>query len=115
MIPTDTRPRLDDKCTKKVQHIVGSLLYYARAIDLTILMALSTIVREQVKSTEKTEKVVQKLLDYGAMYPDAKVRYYARNMILNIYSDASYTSLFLRTATARWRRNLHQRGNIHPL
>ena len=50
--PTDNTLRLPEKRMKRIQCIVGSLLYYAQAVDLTMLMALSTIAREQAKATE---------------------------------------------------------------
>ena len=34
------------------------------------------------------------LLDYLATHPDAKMRFYGCNMILNVHSDASYLSIF---------------------
>ena len=74
---------------KVVQQVVGGLLYYARAVDLTILPALSAIASEQTKATEATEARVNQLLDYVATKPNAKVRYHASDMILNIHSDAS--------------------------
>jgi hypothetical protein len=40
-IAPDTTPLLDAKGIKRVQKIVGSILYYARAVDMTVLMALS--------------------------------------------------------------------------
>jgi hypothetical protein len=42
-LPTNVFPRLNKNGIRKVQRIVGSILYYARAVDMTILMALSTI------------------------------------------------------------------------
>ena len=42
-IPTDISPKLSNKEIKEIQHIVGSILYYARAVDITVLMALSSI------------------------------------------------------------------------
>ena len=42
-LPPDDSPLLDKAGIKKVQQIVGSILYYARAVDMTVLMALSTI------------------------------------------------------------------------
>jgi hypothetical protein len=39
--PTDDSPLLDAAGQKRLQQIVGSFLYYARAVDPTILMALS--------------------------------------------------------------------------
>jgi hypothetical protein len=53
-IPPDSSPKLDAKGIKRVQKIVGSILYYARAVDMTMLMALSSIAVEQTKATEKT-------------------------------------------------------------
>ena len=42
---------LDKKCINYVQQVVGSLLYYAQAIDGKILPALNTIGSEQAKPT----------------------------------------------------------------
>ena len=39
----DTTTPLDTKETKRIQSIVGALLYYARSIDNTILPALNDI------------------------------------------------------------------------
>ncbi len=49
----DATAVLDAKGFKQVQQIVGSILYYARAVDMTVLMALSSIAVEQTKATEK--------------------------------------------------------------
>jgi hypothetical protein len=40
---SDTSTLLDDKCKHRIQEIVGSLLYYARAVDNKLLVALSAI------------------------------------------------------------------------
>ncbi len=52
-LPTDETRKLTDAKIKQVQKNVGSILCYARAADMTVLMALSTIVSEQTKGTEK--------------------------------------------------------------
>ena len=75
-----------------IQQVVGTILYYARAVDLTVLMALSTIASEQAKATKKTIKNVGQMLDYLAWFADATVRFVASDMILNIHLDASYQS-----------------------
>ena len=63
-------------------------LYYGRAVDYTILLALSVIASEQSNGTKRTmEKTIQ-LLDYLATHPAAKVRFHASSMILNIHSNA---------------------------
>jgi hypothetical protein len=91
-LPPDASPKLDAKGIKRVQQIVGSILYYARAVDLTVLMALSSIAMEQTKATQKTMSRCIQLLDYLAGHSDAKIRFHASDMILNIHSDASYLS-----------------------
>ena len=52
ILEPDTSPLLDKKVIKYVQHVVGSLLYYDRAIDGTMLPALNTIESEQDKPTK---------------------------------------------------------------
>ena len=67
-------------------------LYYGRAVDNTILPALSAIASEQANGTERTmEKTIQ-LLDYLATHPAAKIQFHALAVNLNIHSDASYLS-----------------------
>ena len=56
-IPEDTCKPVNDKRKQQIQKIVGSILWYARAVNLTVLMALSTIAGEQSKATENTEEV----------------------------------------------------------
>jgi hypothetical protein len=51
--PNNTHP-LDAAGIKQVQKIVGSILYCARAVDMTVLIGLSSIAVEQIKATERT-------------------------------------------------------------
>ena len=53
-LPKDTSPPLLKEDIKHVQRVIGSILYYARAVNLRVLMALSTITSEQAKGTEST-------------------------------------------------------------
>jgi hypothetical protein len=78
--PVDDSPLLDADGKKYIQQVVGSFLYYARAVDPTILMALSDIATQQNKPTENTRKRVDHLLDYMATHPMAKIRYRASDM-----------------------------------
>ena len=73
----DDSPLLSIQDTTKVQSIVGSLLYYARAVDCAMLTALNTIAATQSAPTETTLKHCFRLLDYAATYPSTKVRFYA--------------------------------------
>lgn len=91
-IDEDSSPLLDAKRKRRIQQIVGAGLYYGRAIDNTILVALSSIASNQANATEETEKCAHQLLDYLATHPDAKLQFRASDMILNTHSDASYLS-----------------------
>ena len=88
----DITPKLNEKSKLCIQQVLGTCLYYARAVDNTILPALSSIASEQATPTEKNNQAVAKLLDYLATQSEAKVRYHAYDMILNVHSDASYLS-----------------------
>jgi hypothetical protein len=91
-LPVDDSERLDLDGVKRVQQVVGSLLFYARAIDSTILIGLSAIASEQANTTQLTKRRCDQLLDYCATHPIATIRYCSFNMILNIQTDASYLS-----------------------
>ncbi|GFH47516.1 hypothetical protein CTEN210_03991 [Chaetoceros tenuissimus] len=89
----DESPLLSKAATREIQAIVGSLLYYARALDSTLLPALNTLSYQQSKPTETTKKLAMQLLDYVATYPDAVIRFKRSDMILYIHSDAAYLVL----------------------
>ena len=55
-------PLLGQADKKYIQQVVVSFLYYARAVDLTILLSLSVIAAEQANPTELTMQRVQHLL-----------------------------------------------------
>ncbi|CAB9528638.1 expressed unknown protein [Seminavis robusta] len=88
----DTTNPLQQKDTKRLQEIIGTLLYYGRAVDSTMLVALGTLASAQTKGTQATKRAAAQLLDYCFTHPDATVRYHASGMILSIHSDASYHS-----------------------
>ncbi len=88
-LPNNSTPKLNENGIKRVQKIVGSILYYARAVDMTVLIALSSIAVIQTKATEKTMARCTQLLDYLLGHVDAKVQFPALDMVLNIHSDAS--------------------------
>jgi hypothetical protein len=89
----DETPPLTAQQCLIIQKVTGSLLYYTRAVDSTVLMPLNNIETEQTKATEKTQSATNQMLDYLATHPDATIRYYASAMILHIHSDASYLSV----------------------
>jgi hypothetical protein len=89
---SDTSPLLNKADKKFVQEVTGTFLYYARAVDATMLTALGSIATQQANPTENTMTKVQQFLDYAATHPDAIVTYRASDMILAGHSDASYLS-----------------------
>jgi hypothetical protein len=91
-IPVDVSQSLSPEEIKESQQVVGSILYYAHAMDITVLMALSSIAIEQTKGTTNTMKKAKQLLDYLAINPKVTIWYQASNMIMNVHSDASYLS-----------------------
>jgi hypothetical protein len=91
--PEDDSPLLPPEKITLIQQIVGTLLYYARAVDSNLLVALGTIAANQAKATEATMEDVRQLLNYCATYPNAKLRFAASCMILRMHSDASYLSV----------------------
>ena len=69
-----TRDASDEKIFK-VQQVVGSIIYYARTVELTALMPLSTIATEQAKAMGHTIEMMEQLLDYMASNPVATMRF----------------------------------------
>jgi hypothetical protein len=87
-----TSPALSDKEVKKLQQLTGTLLYYDRAFDPTLITPINVLASEQSKSTAVTAHKVIKFLNYCNTHPETKIRYHASDMILHIHSDASYLS-----------------------
>ena len=86
-------PLLDKHETRVVQSKCGTFLYYGRAVDPTILVALNEIARDQSKPTMRTGEQLSWLMDYLVTYPNATLRFYAGTMQLKVESDASYLSI----------------------
>jgi hypothetical protein len=93
LAPINDSPKLDKKGTLYVRSCVGSLLYYARAVDATMLPAINEISGSQASPTQSTRRACEMLLDYAATYPMAIIRYHASDMALHIDSNAAYLVL----------------------
>jgi hypothetical protein len=83
-------PPLTKEETKYVQAVTGTLLYYTRAVDSTILPALSSLATKQAIPMQKTMETVKQLYDYCATQEEAIITYVASKMILCIHSDVGY-------------------------
>ena len=88
----DTSPVLPPKKINRIQQVIGTFLYYAIIVDVTMLTTLGTLSSQQSKATEKTYTNVRWFLNYAATHPNAKIRYHASDMVLRTHSNASYLS-----------------------
>jgi hypothetical protein len=77
----DETPPLAAKQCIAIQKVTGSVLYYSRAVDPTVLMPLNDIAMEQTKATEKKQAATNQLLDYLATHPDATIRHPQRCLL----------------------------------
>ena len=103
MQPTDTSPPLNEKGIKRIQGIVGALLYVGRAFNNTLLVALSAIGAQQAAATENTAAEIEQLLDYVATYPNDGILFRKNDMILAAHADAG----FLNVSRTRSRSGAH--------
>jgi hypothetical protein len=75
-----------------VQEVVGTFLYYARAVDPTMLTQLNKIATRLPEATDEILEQVQHFLGYAATFPDAVTIVKPSGMRLVVHSDASYLS-----------------------
>jgi hypothetical protein len=78
--------------TKTLQEIVGSILYYARAVDPTMLTTTNTIASLQATPTQAVRAQAVRLLQYAAAYPNNAIVYNKSKMHVILQVDASYLS-----------------------
>jgi hypothetical protein len=81
---------VDKEGQKYIQAVTGTLLYYSRAVDPTMLVALNAIATQQAAPTQRTMERVKQLLDYCSSQEEAIITYHASDMILAVHSDAGY-------------------------
>ena len=66
-----------------------ALLFYGRAVDNKLLVALNAIGSQQAQATEATNDAVATLLDYVTTYPNYGILYRASD-ILTAHSDTGF-------------------------
>ena len=76
--------------TKSIQQATGTFLYCARAVDATMLLALSAIASDQVASTAETMKKILRFLDHVTTHLDAILIFSKSSLMLNVHSGTSY-------------------------
>ena len=99
----------DDLAT--LQIIIGSILYYARAVDGTMLPAVCLLSSQQSAPTANTMKAAYRLLGYAKLHPNHCLVFKPSDMILRIHSDASYLNRSKSGSTAG---GYHYLGTTDP-
>jgi hypothetical protein len=90
--PPDESDKMDRAGITRLQEVIGVFLFYGRAVDCTMIVALGTLASQQADGTQATAKSITHLLNYATAHPDATIRYVASDMYLHVNSDASYLS-----------------------
>jgi hypothetical protein len=75
---------------KYLQSVIGTLLYYSRAVDPTLCTAIHELGSIQSAPTQNDLLKLDRLLAYASTHRNNGIRYYASNMRYNTMSDASY-------------------------
>ena len=86
----DTSPALDNEGTKRIQDIVGELLYYARAVDNKLLVRLSVIGAHQAAATQRMSEAINQLLECSSTYPTNGILYCSSDMVIYAHSDEGF-------------------------
>ena len=86
----DTATPLSLTQIKHIKRVVGKFLYYARAIDNTMLNTLNDTQSSKRKSTQTTWEPVKYFLNYAASNPNAEIIFRTSDMLHKIGSDAAY-------------------------
>ena len=109
-IGDDNAPILAKKENTLVRRIIGSVFFFARMLDLTLLMPVNDLALQQSNSTTTTLNLCTWLLNSIATYPNPSITFKKSDMILWISSDSSYLSV----PKARSRVGGHHfLGNMH--
>ena len=88
----DELPPLNPQEVNRLQQIIGTFLFYARAIDNTMLVALGTLAAAQTKGTQQTMQATVQLLNYAATNHDVAIQFHKSDMVLYAHSNALYLS-----------------------
>ena len=86
----DSSPLASAEQKHELQVVVGTLLYYARTVDPSVLTVVHELGSVQSKPTINDMRKMERLLQYVSAHQHHGIRYHASTMQLQIQSDASY-------------------------
>ena len=99
----DDSPPLDSDGILRVQSIVGAMMFYGRAVDNKLLVALSELGQQQAAATQASNNAIMQILDYVATYPSNGITFQSSDIVLAAHSNAAY----LNFTKARSRAGAH--------
>ncbi len=88
----DKSPLLTPIQSTEIQAIVGTLLYYARAVDPFLPPIANKIASQQSNPTQKVLTTANRALSYASKRQNNSITYYVCDMHLFLRVDASYLS-----------------------
>ena len=106
----DTSPPATPEQKLELQTVIGYLLFYGRAVDSRFLPATSFLSSFQSAPTLNSLKHMERLLQYASANPNGCRIYKPSDMVLRIYSDASFNSRPKSGSTAG---SFHYLGSLH--
>ncbi len=92
LVQEDNSPLLTPTQRTEIQAIVGTLLYYARAVNPSLLLIANEIASQQANSTQKVLTAANRARSYVSSRQNNCITYYACDMILFLHVHASYLS-----------------------
>jgi hypothetical protein len=92
LVKEDLSPLLTPAQCTEIQAIVGTLLYYARAVDPSLLPIANEIASQQANPTQKVLTAANRALSYASARQNNCITYHACDMVLFLHVDASFLS-----------------------
>jgi hypothetical protein len=86
----DRSEKLSLALITELQAIIGTLLYYARAVDPTLLPIANELASQQANATRRILNAANRALSYCAAFSNNQIVYHACDMVLHAFADASY-------------------------
>ena len=91
-VPNNSPP-LNAAGILRVQAIVGTLLFYAWAVDNKLLISLNELGQQIDSSTKATNNAITQILDYVATYSYGVITFRSSDMVLSTHPNAAYLNV----------------------
>jgi hypothetical protein len=86
---SSTTDKLNPTLITELQAIIGTLLYYAKAVDPTLLNIANELASQQAQPTQRVLKAANRVLSYCSANHHNALIYHACDMALHAFADAS--------------------------